>query len=261
MLILFKPVRQLISYLLTALNSIAILRTSKIFLPQSFPHLIALFVYLTVAVYLIISCWASNTGLFRIQSDFSSSLSVLGLLLHTSIGLILISFCGIGIGISRSYKEVLNRLALTTPSKRQIIVGIVLIFIGFACDGFWAFYTRNLSGQDLATQFSYYRFDTFALANSFIPSLILAMVITLCAAIGEETLMRGAIQPVFGVLPTALLHAIFHGQFTDTPIFMFKVFLWSTIMGVVKHYTNTTTVIIAHAGLNLIAVLLFAAGF
>ena len=75
---------------------------------------------------------------------------------------------------------------------------------------------------------------------------------------GEETLIRGALQPVLGIIPAALLHGVLHGQFAHAPLFILQVAGWSIVMGVIKKYTNTTTTIIGHAGFNLVTVFLFS---
>ena len=216
----------------------------------------SLFIYISAVAYLLINIHPATFDI----ADRSRSLSFLigQFLSFNGIGLILLSFLGIGIWVSRSGKEALRRLGLTKPSPLQIGIGIFLIFASFYFDALWAIYTHRLAGQDLATELSYYNSATFTIAGSFVPSVILAMLITLCAGIGEEVLFRGALQPVFGILPAALLQGILHAEIGHNPIFIIKVTIWSIFMGLVRRYTNTTTTIIAHVGLNLITIFLFA---
>ena len=87
--------------------------------------------------------------------------------------------------------------------------------------------------------------------EGFVFSVGLAMFAATCAGIGEEVITRGALQPVFGILPIALLHGILHAHIAHTPVFIVKVMIWSAVMGIFRRYTNTTTVVIAHAGFNL----------
>jgi membrane protease YdiL (CAAX protease family) len=140
----------------------------------------------------------------------------------------------------------------------QIVIAIFLILASFAYDGFWAVYTHRLAGQDLATELSGYTGATFTIAGAFVPSVVLAVIITICTGISEEVLIRGALQPVFGIVPSALLQGMLHAQIAHTPAFIIKVTAWSIFLGLVKRYTNTTTTIVAHAGLNLVTILLFA---
>jgi len=216
----------------------------------------ALFIYISTAAYLLI-CIDPET--FKMPYMPLPIPLILGQLLsYNGLGLIILSFCGVGIYVSRNYKEALARLGLVKPSKIQIGIGIALIIGSFAYDALWALLTHNLSGQDLATKLSYYNSGTFTTTSGFIPSVILALATALCAGIGEETLIRGALQPVFGILPAAILHGMLHGQFAHAPIFIVQVAIWSTLMGLARRYTNTTTTIIGHAGFNFITTFLFS---
>jgi hypothetical protein len=272
-LLLFLPIRQLASWLFTSLDLlitgqvlVPLIRKKvkateyflckKIFVPSSFPHLMALFIYVSAAAYLLISI---DPEAFKVLCKPLSIPPVLEQFLScTGIGLILVSFCGVGFCASRSGKEALRRLSLTKPGKVQVTIGVFLILASFTYDALWAIYAHHLAGQDLATELSCYNSGTFTIAGAFVPSVILAMAITLFAGIGEEILIRGALQPVFGILPSALLHGILHAHLAHAPIFIVKVTIWSIFMGLVKRYTNTTTTIIGHAGFNLITIFLFA---
>jgi len=272
-LCLFIPIRRCLSWILTLLNltvtgqiflplirrklkALEYFSQYKIFVPSSVPHLIALFIYINTAAYLLICIDPEG---FKLPYMPLPIPLILGQLLsYNGIGLIILSFCGIGIYISRSYKDALTRLALVKPSKVQIGIGIALIIASFTYDALWAVYTHKLGGQDLATKLSFYNSGTFAVAGGFVPSVILALATALCAGIGEETLIRGALQPAFGILPAAILHGMLHGQFAHAPIFILQVAIWSTFMGLVKRYTNTTTTIIGHAGFNFVTTFLFS---
>lgn len=273
LLSLLKPFRKLLSWFLTFINLtvtgqifLPLIRKkikamdyfiqNKIFVPTSVPHMVSLFIYINTAAYLLICI--DPEGLKMPFMPLPIPLVLGQLFSYNGFGLILLSFCGIGIYVSRSYKEAFSRLALVKPTKAQIGIGIALIFLSFTYDALWAIYTHKLGGQDLATKLSFYNSGTFSVAGGFAPSVILALATALCAGIGEETLIRGALQPVFGILPAALLHGMLHGQFAHAPIFIVQVALWSTLMGLVKRYTNTTTTIIGHAGFNFVTTFLFA---
>ncbi|PWU02458.1 MAG: hypothetical protein C5B53_01610 [Candidatus Melainabacteria bacterium] len=177
---------------------------------------------------------------------------------YNGLGLILLSFCGIGIYVSRAPKEALTRLGWVKPTWPQVGIGLAIIVFSFVYDALWAIYTHQLSGQDLASKLSAYNAGTFSTPGGFAPSVVLALATALCAGIGEETLVRGALQPVLGILPAAFLHGMLHGQFAHAPIFILQVALWSTCIGIVRRYTNTTTTIIGHAGFNFVTTFLFS---
>ncbi|MBY0378341.1 MAG: CPBP family intramembrane metalloprotease, partial [Gammaproteobacteria bacterium] len=111
---------------------------------------------------------------------------------------------------------------------------------------------------NLASQLTSYNSGTFTAGGGAGQSFILALFTGICAGVGEETLFRGAVQPVLGILPAAILHGLLHGQFSHAPIYIVQVIGWSTAMGIVRRYTNTTTTIICHATFNFLTTFLFA---
>ncbi len=273
LLLLFAPVRELASWFFTGLDLIITLQmlvplirkkvkpaeyflSKKIFLSRSLPHLMALTIYIIASFYMLINVGPDGLKLFGLP--FLNQPISEQLLPYSGIALILLSFCGIGIYISRSYKDAFQRLGWVNPTKAQIGIGLILVLFCFVYNALWIIYTHNWGRQDLATNLSYYNCNTFTMAGQFVPSIILALVLTACAGIGEETLFRGALQPVFGILPSALMHGLMFGLFVHSPVFILQVTIWSVLMGLVKRYTNTSTTIIGHAGFNMITIALFA---
>jgi len=271
--LLFEPVRRLFSYLFTAIDLlitgqvlIPLIKKQvkaseyylqhKIFVPSSFPHLMALFIYVTTFAYLVMNVEPDS---FKMPfMPLPIPLMLLQLFSYNGVGLVLLSLCGIGIFVTRPYKDAFVRLGWVKPTNKQIGIGLALIVGSFLYDYLWSQITHNLPGQDLATKLSYYNSGTFTANGGLMPSAILALATALCAGIGEETLIRGALQPVFGIVPAALLHGMLHGQFAHAPIFIVQVSIWSMMMGLVRRYTNTTTTIIGHAGFNLVTTFLFS---
>src|SRR5262249_19733470 len=126
----------------------------------------------------------------------------------------------------------------------------------FAYDYIWSLFTQQ---SGLGGMLTGYNSGTFATGSGALGgATMLALATGLCAGIGEETLVRGALQPVFGILPAALLHGLLHGQFTHAPIFIIQVAGWSALMGVIRRHTNTSTTIIGHVGYNFLLTFLFA---
>jgi hypothetical protein len=229
--------------------------SQKVFVPSSIPHMIGLFVFISTLCNLLSTTEPVN---FEFPAfPIPIPLPLAQLFSYNGFGLVLLSFCGIGIFISRNPREALKRLGWEKITRRQVAIGVSLVFLTFLYDAAWSLLTHQIPGQDLASKLSAYNAGTFA-AGSFAPSMVLAIATALCAGIGEETLVRGALQPVFGIFPAAFLHGMLHGQFAHAPVFILQVALWSTAMGVVRRYTNTTTTIIGHAGFNFLTTFLFA---
>jgi hypothetical protein len=272
LLLLFLPFRKVLSVVLTAVDFFVsgqlfvwmskktqkmkdIFETERVFIPTSVPHMIGLFIYISTLFNLLSS---TEPGNFEFPAlPIPIPLPLAQLFSYNGFGLVLLSFCGIGIFITRNPREALTRLGWQKPTRQQVGIGLGLVVFSFLYEYIWSLYTHGIPGQDLGSKLSAYNAGTFA-AGSFAPSMVLAIATALCAGIGEETLVRGALQPVFGIFPAAFLHGMLHGQFAHAPVFILQVALWSTIMGIVRRYTNTTTTIIGHAGFNFVTTFLFA---
>lgn len=227
----------------------------EVFQPKSIPNMVGLFVYITTFGMLL---QAVNPENFRIPSiPFPLPISIFSLFSYNGLGLIILSFCGIGIFISRDWRTAFKRLGWEKPTLTQVGIGLGLIVFSFAFDLIWSIFAHGLADQDLATKLSQYNSGTFAGAEGLGMAVMIALCTAIFAGVGEETLIRGALQPAIGILPAAILHGILHAQFTHAPIFILQVALWSVCIGIVRRFTNTTTTIIGHAGFNFVTTFLF----
>ncbi len=267
----FYHVRFGLSYVLTVVNQfvsgqvfVAMFRrkevwksflTESIFQPRSMPHLVALWIFVTTSFFLLGSVDPSSVKVPLLPIPFPVPLEQL--FSYNGLGLVALALCGVGIFVGRKPLEAFARVGWLKPTLPQIGLAIGLIFVTFAYDYVWSLYTHNM-GAGMASKLTNYNAGTFTAGGGFGPSLILALFTGVCAGVGEETLIRGALQPVFGILPAAVLHGLLHGQFSHAPVFLLQVAGWSTMMGIVKRYTNTTTTIIAHSGFNFLTTFLFA---
>lgn len=271
-LLLVLPVRHIYSQFLTMLDGFVSLAfisgplkngmniaksvmKTEVFAPKSMPCMIGLFIYITTFGML---AQAVDPASFNApEIPLPLPINIFQLFSYNGLGLILLSFCGIGIFVSRNWREAFKRLGWEKPSPVHIGIGLGLIIFSFSFDLIWSLYTHGLADQDLATKLSRYNSGTFTVAGGLGPSIIVALCTAVFAGVGEETLIRGALQPAIGILPAAILHGILHAQFTHAPIFILQVALWSVVFGIVRKYTNTTTTIIGHAGFNFVTTFLF----
>lgn len=238
------------------LNKDLRLISDPVFMAESIPHMNGLFLYVCTVAWLLTQI--NPTVDMQLPSmPLPLPVELGSLFSYNWLGLILLSVCGAGILVSRKPGEVMQRLGLVKISSMQFGIGVALVVMSFSYDLIWSLYTHNTSG-DLASKLSGYNSGTFGVVGGLAPSVVLALMTAVCAGMGEETLIRGALQPVLGIVPAAILHGILHGQFAHAPIFILQVTGWSIIMGIVRRYTNTTTTIIGHAGFNLVTTFLFA---
>jgi membrane protease YdiL (CAAX protease family) len=76
------------------------------------------------------------------------------------------------------------------------------------------------------------------------------LTIGLSAALGEETIFRGAMLPRFGLVITSLLFALLHSNYGIT-LSTLIVFLLGLLLGWLRLRYSTTTAMITHAVYNM----------
>ncbi len=228
----------------------------RIFVADSIPHMNALWIYVTCLAFLLTHLEIAGFQMPSIMVPIPVTMDQL--FSYNFLGLVMLSVCGTGIFITRKPMEILRRLGLVKPSFAHILIGVIGIFITFTYDWLWSFYTHGQEGLGYADKLSHYNEGTFAAGANPGPAFFVASATGLCAGLGEETLIRGALQPVFGIVPAAFMHGVLHGQFSHAPLLILQVFGWSMIMGIIRRYTNTTTTIITHVGFNFLSTFLIA---
>lgn len=269
--ILFKPFREAVSYLLTAFNQIiggrifvalkqkkdalGMLFAEQIFVKESIPHMYGLWIYICVMCFMLAGTEKQD---FDVPS-FPLPIPVTPdqLLVYNGLALIAAAACGVGFLVTRTGKEVLARLGLEKPKAWQVGLALIAVVGTFGYDYLWSIYTHSLQGG-LEGKMTNYNLGAFDTGGGAAPSALLALSTAVCAGVGEEVLMRGALQPVLGILPAAIMHGVLHAQFQHAPILIIQVAGWSTLMGILRRYTNTTTTLICHVTFNFIMTFLFA---
>jgi uncharacterized protein len=175
-------------------------------------------------------------------------------ILASQLPFVVIAFLGVGAGIRRGPRETLARLGYGPISPMHI--GIVVLFIAGA-------FALSLAADALFSQLQpdLYRrvgeisqtlFDPKGL--SLISAVIFALLIGVGAGLGEETLFRGAVQPVLGIPITSVLFASMHVQYGPS-LLLGYIFVLSIGLGLLRRYVNTTASFLAHAGYNTLGIL------
>jgi membrane protease YdiL (CAAX protease family) len=269
--LLFQPIRQMFSHVFSAIEFVvggqlfvALFRkfpfkqhfqSQRIFVASSIPHMNGLWIYVTTLCALLSSINPENFQMPMIGIPFPVPLD--SLFSYNLFGLIVLAAAGVGIFVTRKPKETLARLGLVKPQAWHLGIAFLTVLATFGYDWLWGMY-HNGPQAAIGQKLSQYNAGTFSAGGGAGPSFVLALATAVCAGIGEETLMRGALQPVFGILPAGILHGALHGQFNHMPLIIIQIAIWSTGVGIVRKYTNTTTTIIAHGTYNLINTFLFA---
>jgi membrane protease YdiL (CAAX protease family) len=175
-------------------------------------------------------------------------------ILASQLPFVLVAVLGVGAGIRRNARETLARLGYGPISLTQL--GIVVLFIigafglSVAADALFAQLQPDLYrevGELTQTLFN-------PKGMNPVSTVLFALLIGVGAGLGEETLFRGAVQPVFGIPMTSVLFASMHVQYGPS-LLLGYVFVLSIGLGLLRRYINTTASFLAHASYNTISIL------
>ncbi|MEO8607330.1 MAG: type II CAAX endopeptidase family protein [Chloroflexota bacterium] len=167
--------------------------------------------------------------------------------LFTAALMIAAAFLGIGVAIHRTLDQGLLRLNLRLPTRTDVIwgVGVGLGLYGalIVMGGIWTALVppEQIAQQSAAAQ---------QIANAY-NTLPLAFILSLAAAVSEEILFRGALQPVFGLVATSIFFALLHVQYSLTPATII-IFVVGLGLGLLRQRKSTSAAIIAHFVYNFI---------
>ena len=174
--------------------------------------------------------------------------------LASQLPFLVLAVVGVGAGIRRGPRETLARLGYGPISVRNLGVVALFIAVAFALS-MVADYLFSVLQPDLYRRVGEVTgtlFDPKGL--SLVSAVLFALLIGVGAGLGEETLFRGAVQPVFGIGATSVLFASMHVQYGPSVLLVY-VFVLSIGLGLLRRYFNTTTSFLAHAGYNTLGIL------
>lgn len=216
--------------------------------PANHVHAIALALTMVIPINLIVTL---GIGLETLATTLASSaeagvsVNMLPSLWVQQLLTILLAWVGVGWWTRRSWRDVVARLKLERPTRAQVgralLVGLVLVPVvaGLELLGErlgWS----NAAVNDLSEQ----------LLGPLLTSIPGILTVGLAAALGEETLFRGALQPRFGRILTALLFALLHSTY-GLSLATVAVFILGYILGLVRDRYNTSASMVVHAAYNL----------
>lgn len=217
--------------------------------PKSPIDLCGLALMLFVMAFFVIS--AVQSGPMDVSDSNSDSLTgnVFWLVLNAAT-FVAIAYVSVGYRIYRTGQEATKRLGLNVPDLRTIAISIALVIPCFII---------SMIGSALTVAFQPDVVDnleeTMEMMTNGLDNPLGAVMIGLSAGIGEEVLMRGAVQPRFGIPLAALFWTVLHIQY-DVSFVMLGLFGIGILFGFQRKYLGTTSAIITHALYNVCVVLL-----
>ena len=170
-----------------------------------------------------------------------------GELLAQDIPFLILAFVGVGIFIRRSPRESVERLGLLPPSKNRwwlvALVGIaVFLAVAFGIESLASVVAPEQ--QKKVTDVSNVLFSHFNNPGAII-------FLGLLAAVVEETLFRGAMQPRLGILVTSILFAALHTQYAVS-FATLEVFVLGLGLGWLRKESGSTLPgMLTHAGYDI----------
>ena len=206
-----------------------------------------------VQVVTVVWTFTLSGGVVGLDFSYGTPLIALANLAMNALFYLVIAILGVGWLIRRDTYEALQRLGLRFPTTKDVMMGIamaiVLYGISRVSSDIWM---ASVSPDVLEQQAAASR----QLFESFNSSLVFGLLLALLTGFSEEILFRGALQPVFGIVPTSLFFTIIHIQYTLTPATLI-IFIVSLGLGWLRQHISTTSAIIAHIVYNFIPFLLF----
>ena len=159
-----------------------------------------------------------------------------------------LALAGVGWLVVRNLPEALNRLGFVPITRRQVawagVVAAAFVVAAGILDHAEAWLLPGI----------YAREGRFSLKFANVSPWLGAPLVALAAGVGEEAVFRGALQPRFGVVLTALLFAAVHVQYEIPGIAL--IFLIGVTLGILRERTSTTFTAVAHMLYDIAAFLL-----
>ena len=237
MLVLLPPVRRMIGRI--------------IFIePPNHVHAIALSLATIAVPNMLVTV---GIGLENLAANLGETLDAAALMQTTwvqNLGFFIIGLFGVGLFSRRSLSQTLTRLKLERLTLQQVGIGVLsgiglLLVMGAALAGAEALGLGNPTVDALSEE----------LYGPFFESIWGILTIGLAAAWGEETIFRGAMQPKFGRILTAILFAVVHGNYGFS-IVTVAIFFVGYILGIIRDRYSTTTSMVTHATFNSVQALI-----
>lgn len=189
-------------------------------------------------------------GSLNVLAESAAQVAFLDLL-ASNLPIGLFALVGVGFLIRRTGRETWERLGLERVTWRQVglTAGLTLVILVFYYGVDWVWRLLAPESYDMME----------ALGEVLYGGVMLtwqAIVVSLVAGVTEELFFRGALQPRFGFLLTAILFTAVHVQYGLTPATL-EVLGGALVLGWLRQRTNTSTCILLHVLYDIAGLLVF----
>ncbi len=174
-------------------------------------------------------------------------------MIQSLIAFVAAAYVAVGYRIHRTGQEATARLGLTVPDVRTVLFSVAALIPCFILSGIGSILTTTFQ-PDVVDNLN----DTMDQMTRGLNNPAGAVLIGLTAGIGEELLMRGAVQPRYGIVLAALFWTTLHVQY-DLTFVLLSLFGIGIVLGLQRKYLGTTSAIFTHALFNIAVVLIGSA--
>lgn len=222
---------------------------------DSHVHTVAILLALFVIIYNM-STFALVGGSSGIAQAFDTETPPLLSALANGALDLFVALLGVGLFIRRNEAQTAARLGLRWPTRRDIVGGLVgAVILLILVYGISLFISLVVPADVLEQQYAGVEAVNTPLSASLFVALFSAVIYGTC----EEILYRGAFQPIFGLIPTAMLFTLVHLQYLFTPA-MLIIFGVGLGLGILRQRLSTTASIVAHIVYNALPFILVILG-
>ena len=205
--------------------------------PRDWVGLLALIWFVLFSRFALTPGGESTAGTINVADALVQTLLLVG-----------IACAAIGLFVRRSPRQALDRLGLRRLDARTLALSVVAVF---ACAVVAASTTLLV---DVVQPGTLERLEeTVDEMTGGQTSLEFGLMLGISAAVGEETLFRGALQPKYGLIFTSLIFVLLHAQY-DWLLVILSLFPVGLILGLERKYLGTSAALVTHTLFNVLAV-------
>lgn len=204
---------------------------------------------LVFSMIIVIDMWTTLAQGLEHLNQMTHTLSITHAILNLwsqDVLLGLLSMIGVGWLSRRTFLEACQRLGFKKPTWTEVgtALGIALLLsifsVGMEQLSVWTGFGTNPQAEEINQK----------MLGSLDDQLLSLLILGIGAAIGEEAIYRGALQPRFGIIFTTMLFTISHNSY-GISVGTFVVFVGGLVIGWTRLRYHLVSAMIVHASYNI----------
>ncbi len=202
---------------------------------------------LVLAVILLGTQFASLAFTNVLATDQKLSPLNVGDLLAQEVPFLVMALAGVGLWVRRGLAASADRLGVVVPAWWHAVLALAAAGAFFAIAQAAGYLSQTMT-PGVSEQVNNSSQHLFGDLSSSLGGIIaLALIPGIC----EEVLFRGALQPLFGLVLTAVLFTAIHTEY-GLSIDVLSIFVIALGLGAIRKYANTSASSLAHVTYNVL---------